>query len=209
MLTAKVAIVTGAGGGGQGRAVARHLASNGAAVVVSDIDEAGGLVTVAQIRVSGGTAIFQRADAGDEEQVRRLIAFAEETFGGLDIMVSNAGPYFPGDRLERWAETMRINLLGSMYATLHAIEPMRRRGGGANRLFWVDVGRWARPQAFGVAGVRRRQGRHHANGDNSCLAERCLRHPRQLHRTGLGRDRRTARVCRRAERRRTPDVGCA
>lgn len=126
-----VAIVTGAGGGGQGRAVALRLAQEGASVVVSDIDEAGGTETVRRIQRSGGKASFFRADVGIEADLRALVAYAENNFGGLDILASNAGPYFPGDPLGRWEETLRTNLLGSVHATLLAIEAMRRRGGGA------------------------------------------------------------------------------
>lgn len=130
-IVGKVAIVTGAGGGGQGRAVALRLARAGAAVVVSDVDEAGGQGTVRRIQVDGGRGAFLRANVGNEADVRALIAFAESSFGGLDILVNNAGPYFPGDRLQRWDETLRANLLGAIYGTLHAIEPMQRQGGGA------------------------------------------------------------------------------
>jgi NAD(P)-dependent dehydrogenase (short-subunit alcohol dehydrogenase family) len=130
-ITGKVAIVTGSGGGGQGRAVALRLAHEGAIVVVSDLDEAGGQETLRHIESEGGRAAFLRADVANETGVRALIDFAESSFGGLDILVNNAGPYFPGDRLERWEDTLRANLLGTIYGTLHAIEPMRRRGGGA------------------------------------------------------------------------------
>jgi NAD(P)-dependent dehydrogenase (short-subunit alcohol dehydrogenase family) len=130
-LVGKVAVVTGAGGGGQGRTVALRLAREGAVVVVSDIDEAGGRETLRRIEKAGGCGAFLRADVGMEDDVRALLAFAEEMFGGLDILVNNAGPYFPGGRLDRWEETIRANLMGSVHGTLHAIEPMRRRGGGA------------------------------------------------------------------------------
>ena len=127
----KVAIITGAGGRGQGRAIALRLAREGALVVVSDVDEAGGQETLHRIEMAGGSGAFFRADVGNEADVRALLAFAENTFRGLDILVNNAGPYFPGDRLQKWDETLRANLMGSVYGTLHAIEPMRRRGGGA------------------------------------------------------------------------------
>jgi NAD(P)-dependent dehydrogenase (short-subunit alcohol dehydrogenase family) len=127
----KVAIITGAGGGGQGRAVARRLASLRARVVVSDVNDAGGQETCRRIAAEGGTAAFVHADVANEADVRAMCLFAEERFGGLDILVNNAGPYLPGDRLKHWNETLSANLLGSIYATLHAIEPMRRRGGGA------------------------------------------------------------------------------
>jgi NAD(P)-dependent dehydrogenase (short-subunit alcohol dehydrogenase family) len=131
VIAGKVAIVTGAGGGGQGRAVALRLAAEGASVLVSDVDEAGGRETLRRIEAAGGKAAFLRADVASEADVRALIRFAEDHFGALDILVNNAGPYFPGDRFERWKETLQANLLGSIYGTLYAIDPMRRRGGGA------------------------------------------------------------------------------
>jgi NAD(P)-dependent dehydrogenase (short-subunit alcohol dehydrogenase family) len=127
----KVAIVTGAGGGGQGRAVALRLASLGARVVVSDVNESGGQETCSRIHSQGGGAAFVRADVANEADVKAICDFAEGHFGGLDIMVNNAGPYLPGDRLAGWKETLNANLFGSIYGTLYAIEPMRRRGGGA------------------------------------------------------------------------------
>ena len=126
----KVAVVTGAGGGGCGRAVAVRLASEGAAVVVSEIDEPGGRETVRRIEQAGGQAAFVRADVSSAADMRALIAFAEERFGGLDILVNSAGPYWP-EALGHWAETVQANLIGTMYGTLYAIEAMRRRGGGA------------------------------------------------------------------------------
>jgi NAD(P)-dependent dehydrogenase (short-subunit alcohol dehydrogenase family) len=127
----KVAVVTGAGGGGQGRAVARRLAREGASVVVSDINDLGGRETVRLIEELRGRAAFFRADVGVESDVRELIAFSEQTFGGVDILVNNAGPYFHGMPLEKWTETIHGNLMGTVYGTLYGIEAMRHRGGGA------------------------------------------------------------------------------
>jgi NAD(P)-dependent dehydrogenase (short-subunit alcohol dehydrogenase family) len=126
----KVAVVTGAGGAGQGRAVALRLASLGARVVVSDVNEAGGRETCQRIDWLGGKAAFIRADVANEADIREMCQFADERFGSLDIVVNNAGPYLSGDRLAGWNETLTANLFGSIYGTLHAIEPMRRRGGG-------------------------------------------------------------------------------
>jgi NAD(P)-dependent dehydrogenase (short-subunit alcohol dehydrogenase family) len=128
----KVAIVTGAGGGGSGRAVAKRFAQAGASVVISDINESGGDETVRLIKAVGGCAVFFRADVGVEAEVRALIAFAEKTYGGVDIIVNNAsGPgYHPEVPLEYWFETVQIDLLGAMYGTRFGIEAMRRRGGG-------------------------------------------------------------------------------
>lgn len=126
----RVAVVTGAGGGGQGRAVARRLAREGASVVVSDIDNHGGRETLRLIEAQGGCAAFHRADVGIEGDVRTLLKFGEEKYGGVDILVNNAGPYFPGAPLEKWVETIQANLMGTVYGTLCGIEAMRRRGGG-------------------------------------------------------------------------------
>ena len=152
----KVALVTG-GGSGIGRATALRLASEGASVVVADFDEAGGRETVAQIDPSagsgqapsagsgqapsassgqgGGRAAFTRADVTNEADVKAMIAFAEETFGGLDILHNNAGittgrPRYPEAESERWRRVLETNLLAVILGTQHGIEAMRTRGGG-------------------------------------------------------------------------------
>src|SRR5262245_43316840 len=131
-LIGKVAIVTGAGGGGSGRAVARRLARDGAAVIVSDVNEPGGWDTLRLIEAEGGRASFFRADVGVEAEVHALVAFAEKTCGGLDVLVNNASaPYRPESPLGHWVETVQVDLLGAMYGTLHGTGAMRRRGGGA------------------------------------------------------------------------------
>lgn len=94
-LAGKAAIVTGAGGGGSGRAIAKRFARGGAVVVVSDVHEAGGAQTIAEIAHAGGRAVYRRVDVRSEEEVRDLVAFAEREFGGLSVMVNNAsGPEF-------------------------------------------------------------------------------------------------------------------
>jgi NAD(P)-dependent dehydrogenase (short-subunit alcohol dehydrogenase family) len=131
-LKGKAAIVTGSGGGGSGRAIAQRFAREGASVVVSDLDTAGGNETVRLIEAEGGCARFFRADVAVEAEVRKLIAFSEQTFGGLDIIVNNASaPYHPDAPFEHWFETVQVDLLGAMYATLYGREAMLRRGGGA------------------------------------------------------------------------------
>ncbi len=64
--------------------------------------------------------------------MRALITFAEATFGGLDILVNNvSAPYRPSAPLEHWEETVRVDLLGPMWGIRHAIDAMRKCGGGA------------------------------------------------------------------------------
>ena len=130
-LDGKVAIVTGSGGGGTGRATARRFAREGAAVVVSDVNDAGGHQTVAVIEADGGRATFCHADVRIESNVRSLISFAESTFGGVDVLVNNASAPDGLGLLTGWMDAVAIEILGPMHATLAAIEAMRRRGGGA------------------------------------------------------------------------------
>jgi NAD(P)-dependent dehydrogenase (short-subunit alcohol dehydrogenase family) len=131
----KVALVTGAGGRGTGRAIARRLGLGGAAVVVTDIDEDGGAATVRGIESGGGRAAFVRADVTSEPDVEDMVSFAVRTFGGLDILVNNAGgtprPHFPDAPVEHWGSTLDLNLRGPMLAIHHALPAMRERGEGA------------------------------------------------------------------------------
>jgi NAD(P)-dependent dehydrogenase (short-subunit alcohol dehydrogenase family) len=131
----KVALVTGAGSGGTGRAIACVLAGRGAAVVVNDVDDEGGGKTVGLIEGAGGRAAFVRADLTLEGEIEAAIGFAESTFGGLDVLVNNAGgtprPHFPDAPTEHWSRTLDLNLRGPMIAIQHALPAMRRRGGGA------------------------------------------------------------------------------
>jgi NAD(P)-dependent dehydrogenase (short-subunit alcohol dehydrogenase family) len=116
------AIVTGAGGSVCGRAIARQFAKNDAAVVVSDIDENGGHETVRLIEGAGGRAVFFRADVRDEQQVRDLIAFAEQTYGRVTGLVNNAsGPFRPGDETEHWADTVN-----PLFCALEATQSRKR-----------------------------------------------------------------------------------
>jgi len=130
-LDGKVAIVTGSGGKGTGRATACRFAREGMPVVVSDINDAGGQETVALIEAAGGRAAFCHADVKHENEIGALIAFAEATFGGLDILVNNASSPDGMGFLTGWDDAVAIEILAPMRATLAAIPAMKRRGGGA------------------------------------------------------------------------------
>src|SRR5437763_16207704 len=115
-LSGQVAVVTGASKG-IGAAIARRLASDGAAVVVnyaSDKDGAGRLV--AEIAGQGGKAVAVQADLSKEADIRRLFAEAKKAFGRLDILVNNAGIYFFAPLAEVTAEhfhkQFNLNVLG-------------------------------------------------------------------------------------------------
>ncbi|MCZ7533274.1 MAG: glucose 1-dehydrogenase [Acidimicrobiia bacterium] len=131
----KVALVTGAASG-IGRATAIHLGSEGATVVVSDIDEAGGTETVELIRGSGGQARFVAADTSNEEAVNNLIDSIVETEGGLHVAVNNAGilgKFIPTADypLEMFDRIIAINQRGVFLAMQAEIHAMLINGGGA------------------------------------------------------------------------------
>jgi NAD(P)-dependent dehydrogenase (short-subunit alcohol dehydrogenase family) len=130
----KVAIVTGAGSG-IGRATATALAAAGASVVVADMNEEGGREAVKQIEEAGGKASFKSVDVRDRAALDAMVAFAEKTYGGLDIIHNNAGvgtprPIFPGARTEDWERTLFIDLWAVIAGTQAAVPAMQRRGGG-------------------------------------------------------------------------------
>src|SRR5579864_196882 len=132
LLTNKVSLITGSGGGGSGRAIACRFAREGSSVIVCDIDESGGQETVRLIEAEGGRAVFFRADVGVDSEVHDLMAFADEKYGGVDVLVNNASDtsHLAGF-FEHWNELIRVDLLAPVHLTFHAIEAMRRRGGGA------------------------------------------------------------------------------
>ena len=125
-LEGKVAVVTG-GGTGIGQAIGRGLARCGAAVVVGYRESAAeAAATVAAIEADGGRASAGTADVGDEAQVAALMGSAVERYGGLDILVANAGvtatprttAELPG---EEWDAIIRTNCTGVFYSVKHAL----------------------------------------------------------------------------------------
>jgi NAD(P)-dependent dehydrogenase (short-subunit alcohol dehydrogenase family) len=127
----QVVVVTGGGGSGCGRSIAARFAKDEARIVVSDIDEEGGLETVRGIERNGGRAAFFQADVRKESEVKRLVSFAEATFGGLSVLVNNASAPHGDASMDSWMGSLETDLLGAMYATRWAIEAMRRGHGGA------------------------------------------------------------------------------
>jgi NAD(P)-dependent dehydrogenase (short-subunit alcohol dehydrogenase family) len=133
-LAGKVVIVTGAAQG-IGFGCARIAASEGAAVVIGDIQEDLGQKAAAKIQSRGGQAIFQFADVTDEAHCAALVDSAMIKFGKLTGVVNNAG-WFPRAKLEEtttelWEKVLQINLRGAFYVTKHAAPRMRATGGGS------------------------------------------------------------------------------
>jgi len=129
----KVALVTGASGG-IGRATALGFAASGAAVVVSDVNDAGGEETVALITASGGKAVYQRCNVADGAEVKALVARAVNEYGRLDFAHNNAGINVIGSNEYDdavWDRSVSINLSGVMYCMREEAEVMLAQGGGA------------------------------------------------------------------------------
>ncbi len=130
----KVALVTG-GGSGIGEATSLRLAKEGASVVVADVNEEGGRDTVQQIESNGGTAAFVCADVTDVKDAEAMIAFAKDTYGGLDILHNNAGildgpDRYPDAHPAQWLPVLEVNLRGVILGTQYGIQAMKERGGG-------------------------------------------------------------------------------
>lgn len=149
LLTNKVALITGAGGG-IGRGIARRFAREGAAVVVAEIDPVSGQQTAAELAALGGRGVFFATDVTCKDSVVDAIAFAVQTFGGLDILVNNAFVPTPNvlfeDKTDAMLEqTLTSTIKASWWAMRAALPHMRARGGGKIINFFsidVDIGAW-------------------------------------------------------------------
>ena len=130
-LSGKVALISGAAGG-MGAATARLLAREGAKVMIGDIVEDDGVGVAAAI---GDAARFQRLDVTDEDSWAAIVAETVRVFGGLHVLVNNAGltGRTTGDNFstERWHQLMAVNATGPFYGMKHAIPAMAASGGGS------------------------------------------------------------------------------
>jgi NAD(P)-dependent dehydrogenase (short-subunit alcohol dehydrogenase family) len=133
--TNEVALVTGAASG-IGRACAQFYTREGARVIVSDIDEAGGLETVKLIEQSGGEAFFIKTDVSAPADCEKLVSQTVEKYGRLDYACNNAG--IGGEAnltadytIDGWQKVIGVNLSGVFYCMKYEIPAMLKKGGGA------------------------------------------------------------------------------
>ena len=130
----KVALVTG-GAMGIGKACALLLAREGAAVVVTDIQEADGVAVVQAIEAAGGRALYVQHNVAQEADWERVIDQTLATYGRLDIVVNNAGigktTNVEEDTLEAWRFLLSVNLDGVFLGTQYGIKALKRSGGGS------------------------------------------------------------------------------
>ena len=132
-LGGKVAIVTG-GASGLGRGMVERFAAEGARVVIADLNVDLGKELAESL---GPSALFRAVDVSDPDDVRGLVEFTLNSFGGLHVMVNNAGVSgtmhrsFLDDDLADFNRVMGVNVLGVLAGTTHAARHMATAGGGS------------------------------------------------------------------------------
>ena len=130
-LAGKVAVVTGSTRG-IGRAIAERFAAEGARVVVNSRSAASAEAAALEI---GGEAVGVDADVGSAVGAQRVVDGALDAFGGVDVMVCNAGIAMPRDSLEisedDWRRTLDVDLSGVFFCAQRAARVMVKRGAGA------------------------------------------------------------------------------
>ncbi|QFS92865.1 4-formylbenzenesulfonate dehydrogenase TsaC1/TsaC2 [Mycobacterium sp. THAF192] len=135
-LAGMAAIVTG-GASGIGRGIAERFAAEGAGVVIADVRDDLGAELVDKLNSAGHRTTYRHTDVGDQTQVGELVASAVSAFGGLHVMVNNAGISSPlrkglfAEDFEEFDRVMRVNLLGVMAGTREAARHMADNGGGS------------------------------------------------------------------------------
>ncbi len=131
----KVIIVTG-GAVGIGESACRVLASEGAKVAVTDLQDEKGRNVVEEITQAGGTAEYWHLDVSSESEVEQVFAEVLEKFGSIDVLVNNAGisgTNKPTHQIteQEWDQVMAVNVKGVFLCTKHVLPTMLAAGGGS------------------------------------------------------------------------------
>ena len=151
-------MVTG-GAGGIGSAICRLFAAEGAKVTVADIDSGRGERVVEEVAEAGGEAFYVDLDVTKEEDWERAVAATVERFGGLNVLVNNAGAYSPelvaDTPLETWNRIMAVNATGAFLGSKHAIPEMMKVGWGINREHVVGGGDSGQCRRDGLRPIQR------------------------------------------------------
>jgi glucose 1-dehydrogenase len=117
-LSGKTALITG-GARGIGRACAERFIAEGCRVVISDINEELGNATTAELSTGGADVAFEPCDTGDKAQVDAMVKAAAGHFGGIDVLVNNAGIMMVAEFLDVTEEdfdaVMRVNVKGAFF----------------------------------------------------------------------------------------------
>jgi 3-oxoacyl-[acyl-carrier protein] reductase len=134
----RVAIVTG-GGHGIGKAYAVRLASEGAKIVIAELDEKAGQAVAQELTAAGHEAIAIRTDVADPDSVEKMAAAAVARFGRIDVLVNNAAIFatipmsrspFDQITIDEWDRMMSVNVKGAWLASKAVIPQMRQQAYG-------------------------------------------------------------------------------
>ena len=138
----KIAVVTGAASG-IGKEIAFTFAREGAKIVIADLNQKGADAAASEIASTGGRAIGVAMDVTNEAQVEAGMAKAIAAFGGIDILVSNAGiqTVAPLDQFEfvKWKQLLAIHLDGAFLTTRAALREMYKQGRGGSIIYMGSV----------------------------------------------------------------------
>lgn len=142
LLKDKVALITGSASG-IGKEIAIEYAKQGAKVVIADLALEAAKATAEEIVKNGGTAMAVAMNVTDETQVDKGVADAVNTYGGLDIMISNAGIQIISPvtelSLENWRKMLAIHLDGAFLTTRAAMKAMIKQGRGGSIIYMGSV----------------------------------------------------------------------
>src|SRR4029077_10509541 len=145
-LLGKVAVITG-GTSGIGEATALLFANEGASVAVTGRNEERGRAVAAKIAAGGGKALFISTDIRKADDCRRAVDETLRAFGYIDVLLNNAGVFYPHTILdcteEEWDMQMDVNLKGTFLMSKFVLPGMIARGSGGivtNRSGWGLVG---------------------------------------------------------------------
>ena len=160
-LANKIAIVTG-GGSGFGEGISKRFAAEGAAVTIADLNLAGAERVAGEIVKAGGKALAVKVDVSDNAAMQAMVAACVGKFGGLDIVINNAGmPQRNASLLATDEATFdrifAVNVKSIYLSAQHAIPEMRKRGGGC----FINIA--------STAGVRPRPGLVWYNGSKGAV----------------------------------------
>ena len=133
----KIVVITG-GGAGIGRTYGLRFAAEGAAVVVADLDAAVGERMVKELEVAGAEGLSFPMDVRDVDGARSMARAAVDRFGGIDILINNAGIHlehaqlpYTLDAVQRWRDVFDVNVIGALICSAACRDAMAGRGGGA------------------------------------------------------------------------------